>query len=215
MIDIRSNFFYTRSVPCQLWFFNKAKPIEHRDKVLMIDARNIFRKVTRKIYDFTPEQLANITAIVWLYRGQTERFVELAQKYVDQTLTEAETGTGRLAEFTTSLDALHTAMQSFLDSQPEDGKHAKDHADLLTTVKELGDAGTSFVRLHKNTRKQFHKKNYPTAPELLKFIESDLSNAELSKQSSDLVKLIDLAFKLITRLLEHCEKELNAKKSSL
>lgn len=36
----------------------------------MIDARNIYRKVTRKIYDFTPEQQQNITAIVWLYRGE-------------------------------------------------------------------------------------------------------------------------------------------------
>jgi type I restriction enzyme M protein len=47
MIDIRGNFFYTRSVPCQLWFLNKAKPPENHDKVLMIDARNIYRKVTR------------------------------------------------------------------------------------------------------------------------------------------------------------------------
>jgi type I restriction enzyme M protein len=54
MIDIRSNFFYTRTVPCQLWFLNRAKPAEPKDKVLMIDARNIYRKVTRKIYDFMP-----------------------------------------------------------------------------------------------------------------------------------------------------------------
>jgi type I restriction enzyme M protein len=40
MIDIRGNFFYTRSVPCQLWFFNRNKPKKHQDKVLMIDARN-------------------------------------------------------------------------------------------------------------------------------------------------------------------------------
>ena len=56
MIAIRSNFFYTRTVPCELWFLNRAKPEEHRDKVLMIDARNVYRKVTRKIYDFSPEQ---------------------------------------------------------------------------------------------------------------------------------------------------------------
>ena len=54
MIAIRSNFFYTRTVPCELWFLNRAKPEAHRDKVLMIDARNIYRKVTRKIYDFQP-----------------------------------------------------------------------------------------------------------------------------------------------------------------
>jgi hypothetical protein len=35
----------------------------------MLDARHIYRKVTRKIYDFSPEQQANLAAIVWLYRG--------------------------------------------------------------------------------------------------------------------------------------------------
>jgi type I restriction enzyme M protein len=56
MIAIRSNFFYTRTVPCELWFFDRNKPKAHRDKVLMLDARNVYRKVTRKIYDFSPEQ---------------------------------------------------------------------------------------------------------------------------------------------------------------
>ncbi|OYV17888.1 MAG: type I restriction enzyme M protein [Methylococcaceae bacterium NSM2-1] len=91
MIDIRGNFFYTRTVPCQLWFLNKAKPKPHQDKVLMIDARNVYRKVTRKIMDFSPEQLQNLSSIVWLYRGQEARFVELMQSYVDSVLREADT----------------------------------------------------------------------------------------------------------------------------
>ncbi len=56
MIAIRSNFFYTRTVPCELWFLDRAKQEKHRNKVLMIDARHLYRKVTRKIYDFSPEQ---------------------------------------------------------------------------------------------------------------------------------------------------------------
>lgn len=44
MISIRSNFFYTRTVPCELWHFDKGKPADRRDKVLIIDARNIYRK---------------------------------------------------------------------------------------------------------------------------------------------------------------------------
>ena len=86
MVDIRGNFFYTRSVPCQLWFLNKAKPEQHKDKVLMIDARNVYRKVTRKIFDFSPEQQKNLTAIVWLYRGEEERFIELVIEYLNETL---------------------------------------------------------------------------------------------------------------------------------
>ena len=68
MISIRSNFFYTRTVPCELWHFDRAKPPERRDKVLMLDARNVYRKVTRKIYDFSPAQMHNLAALVHKYR---------------------------------------------------------------------------------------------------------------------------------------------------
>ena len=49
--------------------------------MLMIDARNVYRKVTRKINDFSPEQEQNLLAIVWLYRGETERYNELLAYY--------------------------------------------------------------------------------------------------------------------------------------
>ena len=88
MIAIRANFFYTRTVPCELWFLNRNKPKPHRDKVLMLDARNVYRKVTRKIYDFSSEQEQNLLAIVWLYRGQTEQFLELVSKYLGQVVDE-------------------------------------------------------------------------------------------------------------------------------
>jgi type I restriction enzyme M protein len=55
MIAIRSNFFNTLSVPCELWFLNNNKPAAMKDNVLMIDARNTYRMVTRRVYDFSPE----------------------------------------------------------------------------------------------------------------------------------------------------------------
>ncbi len=67
MIAIRSNFFYTRTVPCELWFFNRAKPEEHRDQVLMIDARNIYRKVTAR---FTTSARSR-SRISWPWSGST------------------------------------------------------------------------------------------------------------------------------------------------
>ena len=88
MVAIRSNFFYTRTVPCELWFLNRAKPEQYRDKVLMIDARNIYRKVTRKIYDFSPEQEQNLLAIVRLYRGETGRYLGLVAGYCQRVLAE-------------------------------------------------------------------------------------------------------------------------------
>ena len=89
MISIRSNFFYTRTVPCELWFLNRAKPENHKNQVLMIDARNIYRKVTRKIYDFSPEQQNNILAIIWLYRGQIDKYIALIASYYHKILDES------------------------------------------------------------------------------------------------------------------------------
>lgn len=83
MVAIRPNFFYTRTVPCELWALDKGKPAHRRDQVLMIDARSVYRKVTRKIYDFSPEQLENLSAIVWLYRGEQQRFVALLNGHLN------------------------------------------------------------------------------------------------------------------------------------
>ncbi len=52
-----------------------------RGTVLMIDVRNVYRKVTRKIDDFSPEQEQNQLAIVWLYRGETGRYLGLVSGY--------------------------------------------------------------------------------------------------------------------------------------
>ena len=54
----------------------------------MLDARNVYRKVTRKIYDFSPEQLPNLTSIVWLYRGQTIAFSIWCSATFDAMLDE-------------------------------------------------------------------------------------------------------------------------------
>lgn len=70
IVSIGNNFFYTRSLPCHLWFYDKGKRAENKDKILMIDARNVFRKVTTTINDFSPEQMEGLTAIMKLYRGE-------------------------------------------------------------------------------------------------------------------------------------------------
>jgi type I restriction enzyme M protein len=70
IVAVGNNFFYTRSLPCHLWFYDKGKRKENKDKILMIDARNVFRKVTTTINDFSEEQMEGLTAIVKLYRGE-------------------------------------------------------------------------------------------------------------------------------------------------
>jgi type I restriction enzyme M protein len=125
MIAIRSNFFYTRTVPCELWFFNRSRSVEQREQVLMLDARNVYRKVTRKIYDFSPEQQANLTAIVWLYRSQHDRFLGLIRDYFSKTCSEAETIAPALALFETLLSECRAVSADFCDA--------------LAVVKEISD----------------------------------------------------------------------------
>ena len=86
----------------------------------MIDARNIYRKVTRKIYDFSPEQLQNLTAIVWLYRGQSDRFIALVQKYLARTITEAAAIADQTGAFRKTYDELTAATTPFLKTLPKD-----------------------------------------------------------------------------------------------
>ena len=115
MIDVRGNFFYTRTVPCQLWFFDRAKERDEarRDHVLMIDARNIYRQVSRAIVDFSPEQQKNIAAIVWLYRGQPERFMGLVESYLAQALAEGQAAAGPLSTLEEALGELIELVQPF------------------------------------------------------------------------------------------------------
>jgi type I restriction enzyme M protein len=70
MIAVSSNFFYTVTLPCTLWFFDKGKPEDRKDKVLFIDARHIYRQITRSVRDYTSEQLNFIANIVRLYRNE-------------------------------------------------------------------------------------------------------------------------------------------------
>lgn len=81
MVSVGNNFFYTRSLPCSLWFFDKGKPEERKDKVLFIDARNYYTVVDRTLNEWTEWQLKNLNAIVWLYRGKKEKYFSLIDHY--------------------------------------------------------------------------------------------------------------------------------------
>jgi type I restriction enzyme M protein len=89
MISVANNFFYTKSLPCSLWFFDKAKAESIRDKVLFIDARNYYTVVDRTLNEWTDWQLKNINAIVWLYRGEIEKYKELVRDYHIELMTQA------------------------------------------------------------------------------------------------------------------------------
>ena len=85
MVSVGNNFFYTLSLPCSLWFFDRNKNQAIRDKVLFIDARKYFTVVDRTLNEWTEWQLKNLQAIVHLYRGEKEKYKALIADY-DQAL---------------------------------------------------------------------------------------------------------------------------------
>ena len=81
MISVSNNFFYTKSLPCSLWFFDKGKSEYTKDKVLFIDARNYYTVVDRTLNEWSDWQLKNMNAIVWLYRGEIDKYIALLDEY--------------------------------------------------------------------------------------------------------------------------------------
>jgi type I restriction enzyme M protein len=89
MVAVGPNFFYTVTLPCTLWFFDRGKQDTPRaETVLFLDARQIFTQVDRAHREFTPQQIEYLANIVRLYRGEpTENIHEsdalLAEHFPD------------------------------------------------------------------------------------------------------------------------------------
>ena len=221
MVDIRGNFFYTRSVPCQLWFLNKNKPEHLNDKVLMLDARNVYRKVTRKIYDFSPEQQQNLTAIIWLYRGEGQRFIELVQQYITRSLLEAgqcesveDPKCKPLSDFTEQLGKLNDAFKPFMEKLQQDKVNTEPYQDFLNAKDSVEHGWATFQTLTKELQTSWGSNIFNDAASLLSFTDKNTCLKELADQSRNLIKEVDLAYKLATRVIELAEAN-EAKESEL
>lgn len=215
MIDIRSNFFYTRTVPCQLWFFDRAKERdpERAGHVLMLDARGIYRTVSRSICDFSPEQQQNIAAIIWLYRGKSERFLRLVEDYLARAIVEGESTAEPLAIFEESLRKLIDLLTPF-------ATECRHSANLAGTWKELvrvsGGAHDYIRALASEVRTQ--SANWDDRPNGKERDNASLQSARtrlhgVAEHCRDLTKQIDLAMKLARRVIDIADNELGARHS--
>ena len=90
IVSISNNFFYTRSLPCHVWFFNKGKKAQNKDKILMIDARKTFRKVNQTINDFSQGQLRNLSSMIKSFRGEDESIKETKQHHKKELIESYE-----------------------------------------------------------------------------------------------------------------------------
>jgi type I restriction enzyme M protein len=142
MVSMPTNMFFTVTLPATLWFFDKQKiNSDRKDKILFIDARNTYHQIDRAHREWKEEQIQNLTAIVRLYRGETERYLELVSHYVQN----ANTG---IKELPASFVALQNKLQDSLTNlkqyangsiakrKPEEQKKL-DKSGLLKKLNEL------------------------------------------------------------------------------
>jgi type I restriction enzyme M protein len=101
VVSIASNFFYTVTLPCTLWFFDKGKPKKRKNTVLFIDARSIYNQIDRAHRDLTPTQLEFLANIVRMYRGEERELVhgstEMLHEKFDSTSYADVPGLSRVA----------------------------------------------------------------------------------------------------------------------
>lgn len=140
MLTLPSNMFYTVTLPATLWFFDKGKTDE---RILFIDARNIFTPIDRAHREFSEEQIQNIAIISRLHKGRREEFIALIDRYFEQ-------GMARLAENQKQVEPVAEQLLAVLDDK--DGKQAV--ASLVDTWKGLAPlqkAWASYQKKHTAT----------------------------------------------------------------
>ena len=130
MLTLPSNMLYTVTLPATLWFFDKNK---QDDKLLFIDARNIFTQIDRAHREFNEQQVQNIAIISKLHKGNRRAFVRLVDSYFAK-------GMAQLIENQQHIIPLSEQLLAVLDDQQ--GKQAV--ADLVQQWQVLGKLQKSY-----------------------------------------------------------------------
>lgn len=188
MVSIGPKFFYTRSLPCALWFFDKSKTESRKDKVLMLDARNVFTVVSAKSHIFSESQLEALNAIVWLYREEHDKYKNLLRRYIS-TIIE-------------TIEQIPTVYKDYLSSS----KSVVDYVAKFAT-------NTSIDILNKLSKKEQEAEDKPTAiiTEQLSLLKASALKAQQGLASEMVenatIKLLDAlpSFKDLRQKLEDAE----------
>ena len=219
MIAIGNNFFYTRSLPCTLWFFDRAKENDKKksDKVLMLDARKIYRKVTSKVNDFSPEQLQNLICIVNLYRGNTKKFESTVKEYLktsgDFATATAEATTElqkhlqklleTLSKFSLKQDSQDLAMDTIIPEWREIESEAKHIYDLqnalIADIALLDNPANPIIEQIAVQTKALRKPQDKLIKQLLDAISTATKEYQLNKNKN--WKALDVRAKCVLPLL--------------
>ena len=217
MIDIRGNFFYTRTVPCQLWFFDRAKEQdpERADRVLMLDARKIYREVSSAIVDFSPEEQKNIAAIVWLYRGQSGRFLKLVESYLAQAVAEGQATDEPLTAFEDALGKLIGLAEPFATKKRDPNPLAEAWEELTFAQATLSADSVALVAEVAARVANWNERGNDGVRGNAALYVAREGLRDMAERCRNLTKQIDLSTKLTRRVVDIAVKDFGARKSDL
>ena len=140
MISVANKFFYTskKSLPCSLWFIDKGKNENIQDKILFIDARNYYTMVDRTWNEWSEWQLKNMNAIVWLYRGEIDKYTALIDEY-KTTLGSDKPFAKQVHELSEKVKALRSeAKKAVEDAEKREKKKIQEDYDIkLSELTEI------------------------------------------------------------------------------
>jgi type I restriction enzyme M protein len=103
MLTLPSNLFYTVTLPATLWFFDKGKA---DDRVLFIDARNVFTQIDRAHRELNDAQIQNLAMIPRLHKGRRGEFVALVDSYFRSGLAKLQASHAKLPALAERLRAV-------------------------------------------------------------------------------------------------------------
>ncbi len=149
MLTLPSNLFYTVTLPATLWFFDKGKA---DDKVLFIDARNIFTQVDRAHRELSDEQIQNIALIPRLHKGRRQEFVDQVDRYLHQ-------GMAQLKDAAEHLPALSERLLAVLAEEAADAQTSQAARDAIAALQAQWGQLAALAQAqdqHERTRGQKH-----------------------------------------------------------
>lgn len=145
MVSMPSNMFFTVTLPATLWFLDKNKPnTDRKDKILFLDARNVFTQIDRAHREWNEEQIQNLVAIVRLYRGETDRYLQHINDLIinaNNTEEQIESAQKNLEQL---ISRLHNSLKQYMKATEKEKR-------TPAKIKALKDADF-FTKLEKYER---------------------------------------------------------------
>lgn len=224
MVTMPSNMFYTVTLPATIWFFDKGKVhTDRKDKILFIDARNVYKQISRSQREWTEEHVRNLGMITRLYRGQNDRFINLVSEYLQKAqplvmesekslesyIEQLEDQTKNLHNYITKATEHHTKAQLI---KKEAFEWTTKWKALKNTTITFPDAFPQAIAIEKDIEKAL--KNIPTqtvaqANQTQQQLAAQLHTLTESHQAHQ--KVLTSYIKQLEALLSFAEKQLKLK----